>query len=512
MLFNSYIFIFLFLPLCLAGFYLLERRRKAVAARLWLTGFSLWFYGYFNITYLLIMICSILANYAFFVGIKRMERRGRRWSRLVMSLGVMGNLAVLFYFKYYDFFIENLNQIFHADFVVRGILLPLGISFFTFQQIGFLADAYRGELEACPFVDYMLFVSFFPQLIAGPIVSQEEMLPQFAAIGNRKADWQKLKSGTVLFVLGMAKKVLIADTFGQAVDWAYANTTALSSVDAALTILFYTLQLYYDFSGYCNMARGLGWMFGIDIPKNFDSPYKSADIIEFWRRWHITLGRFFRKYVYIPLGGNRRGRTRMYLNMFLVFFLSGIWHGAGWTFLIWGMAQGVLYLITRAFQLWKKDRAQTQRQNPDENAAPAHRTAWKGRISKTAGTAFTFLFYNLICVFFRSENLTQALTVFHRLINGGIALPATGITDAFNLDEFWYAIKLLRLDSLPYSSLYLTLLLPAAILTATFAAPNADHIAERFKAKTWNAITIAILAIWCTISLSGVQRFLYFNF
>ena len=511
MLFNSYIFIFLFLPLCLAGFYLLEKHKKAVPARLWLTGFSLWFYGYFNLTYLLIMICSILANYAFFVGIKRLERCGRRWSRLVMALGVAGNLAVLFYFKYYDFFIETLNRIFRADFVVRGILLPLGISFFTFQQIGFLVDAYQGELDACPFVDYMLFVSFFPQLIAGPIVSQDEMLPQFAAIGNRKVDWQKLRSGTVLFVLGMAKKVLVADTFGQAVDWAYANTASLSSVDAALTILFYTLQLYYDFSGYCNMARGLGWMLGIDIPKNFDSPYKSADIIEFWRRWHITLGRFFRKYVYIPLGGNRRGRTRMYLNMFLVFFLSGIWHGAGWTFLIWGLAQGVLYLITRALQLWKKDRAQAQihRRRPDEDAP---RPVWKTRISKVTGTAFTFLFYNLICVFFRAENLPQALTVFDRLANGGITLPAEPITAAFNLDELWYAIKLLRLDALPYSACYLMVIITAATLTATFAAPNADQMTERFKGKTWNAILTAILAAWCVLSLGGVERFLYFNF
>ena len=493
MLFNSYIFIFLFLPLCLGGFYLFSHWGKSVPARLWLTGFSLWFYGYFNPSYLLIMACSILFNYAVFRGMQLVEKKCPGWRRPMMILGVAGNLAVLFYFKYYDFFVENVNAVFGTSFVLKGILLPLGISFFTFQQIGFVVDAYRGEVKNCTFLDYALFVSFFPQLIAGPIVSQSEMLPQFAQIGKKKADPEKFAAGIYLFTLGMVKKVLVADTFGLAVDWGYSNIPALSSVDSLLLIFFYSIQLYFDFSGYCDMARGLAWMFGMEIPVNFNSPYKAVNIIEFWRRWHITLSRFFRQYVYIPLGGNRKGRPRMYANLILIFLLSGIWHGAGWTFVTWGAAQGILYIITRAWQLYRKD-------HPKPVSAPA------------AGTLFTFCYYSFACVFFRSETMTQAFAVFRRLFTGGIALPSASFTEGFNLDEFWYVIKLLHLDSLPHRELYLPAIITLGTLLVIFLAPNADECAERFHPRARNAILTAFLFIWCVLSLSGVSSFLYFNF
>lgn len=503
MLFNSYIFIFLFLPLCLGGFYLFAHRGKSVLARLWLTGFSLWFYGYFNPSYLLIMICSILFNYAVFKGMELAGRKSPKWCRPVMIFGVAANLAVLFYFKYYDFFVENVNAVFGTSFVLKGILLPLGISFFTFQQIGFVVDAYRGEVKNCSFLDYALFVSFFPQLIAGPIVSQSEMLPQFAQIGRKRLDLEKFTAGIYLFTLGMVKKVLVADTFGLAVDWGYSNIPALSSVDSLLLVFFYSIQLYFDFSGYCDMARGLAWLFGMEIPVNFNSPYKAVNIIDFWRRWHITLSRFFRQYVYIPLGGNRKGRPRMYANLILIFLLSGIWHGAGWTFVTWGAAQGVLYIITRACQLYRKD-------HPRSGTAAALR--FPHRLTMAAGTLFTFCYYSFACVFFRSETMTQAFAVFRRLFTGGIALPAASFLEGFNLDEFWYVIKLLRLDALPYSSLYLPAIIILGTLLVIFFAPNAGQCAERFRPRAWNALLTAFLFLWCVLSLSGVSSFLYFNF
>ena len=503
MLFNSYIFIFLFLPLCLGGFYLFAHRGKSVPARLWLTGFSLWFYGYFNPSYLLIMICSILFNYAVFKGMELAGRKSPKWHRPVMIFGVAANLAVLFYFKYYDFFVENVNAVFGTSFVLKGILLPLGISFFTFQQIGFVVDAYRGEVKNCSFLDYALFVSFFPQLIAGPIVSQSEMLPQFAQIGRKRLDLEKFTAGIYLFTLGMVKKVLVADTFGLAVDWGYSNIPALSSVDSLLLVFFYSIQLYFDFSGYCDMARGLAWLFGMEIPVNFNSSYKAVNIIDFWRRWHITLSRFFRQYVYIPLGGNRKGRPRMYANLILIFLLSGIWHGAGWTFVTWGAAQGVLYIITRACQLYRKD-------HPRSGTAAALR--FPHRLTMAAGTLFTFCYYSFACVFFRSETMTQAFAVFRRLFTGGIALPAASFLEGFNLDEFWYVIKLLRLDALPYSSLYLPAIIILGTLLVIFLAPNAGQCAERFRPRAWNALLTAFLFLWCVLSLSGVSSFLYFNF
>lgn len=502
MLFNSYIFLFLFLPFCLGGFYLFAHWGKSVPAKLWLTGFSLWFYGYFNPSYLLIMIFSILFNYVCF---RLINATGPNRSRIMMAAGVLCNLGILFYFKYFDFFIENVNAVFGTSFLLKGILLPLGISFFTFQQIGFLVDTYRGEIRECSFLDYALFVSFFPQLIAGPIVNHNEMMPQFDKIGKQKLDWDRFAGGVFLFTLGMVKKVLVADTFGKAVNWGYANVLNLSGVDSALLILFYVLQLYFDFSGYCNMARGLGWLFGIEIPVNFNSPYKAVSIVDFWKRWHITLSRFFTKNVYIPLGGNRKGRGRMYFNLFLIYLLSGIWHGAGWTFVLWSVTQGVLYIVTRMWQLHQKEKR--EKSGKAKAAGPV-----RGQVVKVAGVLFTFVYFSLTCVFFRSETVGQALEIFRHLFTGGIALPAEAMMQSFNLDEFWYVIKLLHLDSLPYSQMYLGGIITVVTMAVVFFAPNADEVAVRFRPKAWNALVTAGLFLWCVLSLSGVSSFLYFNF
>lgn len=493
MLFNSYIFIFAFFPLCLIGFYLLKQRNQT-AAKIWLTGFSLWFYGYFNISYLLIMLFSILFNYAVYQWMMRMRASGKgselflklKKELWILVLGIAVNLLVLFYFKYYDFFVSNLNAAFHTSFVLKQVLLPLGISFFTFQQISFLADAYRGEIEECPFVDYALFVSFFPQLIAGPIVTHEEMLPQFQAIGKKISE-ETFVRGLFLFVLGMCKKVLIADTFGLAVDTGYGMLPSLSSVDAILIMLFYTLQLYYDFSGYCDMAIGIGGMLGIKIPLNFQSPYKAGNIIEFWKRWHMTLSRFFTKNIYIPLGGNRKGQARMYANLFLVFFLSGLWHGAGWNFILWGVMHGVLYCITRWLRIDKKKKS-------------------------VFGVLFTFFYVNVAWVFFRSPTIAEAGTLLSRIFTGGMALPSIQLAECFHLDEFWYVLKILKLTDFTYSNYILMIIFTVVIVIATFFSKNVHEIIKNCKFHWISAVVCAFLFVWCVVSLSGVSTFLYFNF
>ena len=305
MLFNSYIFVFAFFPICLLGYYGLLHGKRRRQARVFLTVMSFWFYGYFNLSYLLIMVCSIGVNFAFHRLLSREEGAGDGGKapvsrKTLMLAAVTFNLGVLFYFKYFDFFLSTVNGAFGTSFVLRGILLPLGISFFTFQQISFVVDTYRGEVRNCPLDEYALFVSSFPQLIAGPIVNHGEMLLQFEKMGEKKPDWERIAGGFTLFTLGMAKKVLLADTFGAGVDYGYQNTAALGRLDAALVIVFYALQLYFDFSGYCDMAVGIGRMLGVEIPVNFNSPYKAVNIVDFWKRWHITLNRFFTKYVYIP--------------------------------------------------------------------------------------------------------------------------------------------------------------------------------------------------------------------
>jgi len=505
MLFNSYIFLFLFLPLCLAGFYLLQNRSAALA-KIWLTGFSFWFYGYFNPAYLLIMLCSILVNYVIHCLIVQVQHSPdtdspKRTGRKLLILGITLNLLVLFYFKYFDFFLENVNMLFGSSIPLKHILLPLGISFFTFQQISFLVDTYHGELDRISPVDYSLFVSFFPQLIAGPIVVHEEMLPQFQRIGNdtRSAE-EKMKlfnQGIFVFVLGFAKKVLIADTFGIAVDLAYSDVNALNGFESFLTVFFYALQLYFDFSGYCDMAKGLAGMFGMRIANNFSSPYKAVNIVDFWKRWHITLSRFFSKNIYIPLGGNRKGEARMYLNYLTVFFLSGLWHGAGWNYIVWGMMHGVLYVVTK---WWLKQK--TNFHVPQMTAA----------FCKGISCVLTFCYTSIALVFFRSASIGQGIRLLSSIFSKPWQLPGTGFTDAFNLGEFWYLLKILKVANLPYAQYYIMLLFTAVILLITFFGKNVDELAAKLKLTFICAALTAILFIWCVISLSGVSTFLYFNF
>ncbi len=484
MLFNSYIFIFLFLPVALTGYALLKRT-GATLPKVWLIGMSLWFYGYFNIGYLAIMVCSILSNYLIYLW---MRSAGRK--RPVLVLGVTGNILLLVYYKYFDFLTECANAVLKTDFPLRNILLPLGISFFTFQQIGFLADTYRGEAPECTFVDYALFVSFFPQLIAGPIADCGSMMPQYALIGPKSGfDREKFRRGMVIFIAGLASKVLVADTFGKSVDHAYATVSSINSSEAILAILFYALQLYYDFNGYCNMAIGLGLMFGIDIPVNFDSPYKSHNIIEFWKRWHITLNKFLTRNVYIPLGGSRKGEARTYVNLMLVFLISGIWHGAGFNFIIWGLMHGVMYVTVRLLKRF------------------AHIEC-----DKAFSHAVTFIFICIAWVFFRAEDTGEALALLKRVIDGGWALPGEAFLKGFNSGEFWYALKVLHLTDTGIGRYLIMLLFTVATLAVTFLAPNALKVTEKMKYRTGYGVLLGVVFVWCVLSLSGVSTFLYFNF
>lgn len=304
MLFNSYIFVFLFFPLCLLGYFGLNKLKLYKLSQVFVLCMSLWFYGYFNSSYLLIIIGSILVNFCFYKIFQR--NLNIKIKRVLTITGVAVNVLILFYYKYYDFFISNINEIFEQDFLLKNLLLPLGISFFTFQQISFVIDAYKGEVSECTLLEYASFVTYFPQLIAGPIVTHDELIPQFHDLEKKKFNWDNFSKGIYIFALGLGKKVLLADTFGNAVNWGWSNVLLLDTTNAIIVILSYTIQIYFDFSGYCDMAIGIGKMMNIDIPLNFNSPYKAITIREFWKRWHMTLTRFLTKYIYIPLGGAKR--------------------------------------------------------------------------------------------------------------------------------------------------------------------------------------------------------------
>lgn len=511
MLFNSYIFIFAFLPLCLLGYYLL-RGRYATLAKVWLIAFSLWFYGYFNLYYLDIMIGSVMWNYL----LNKLMGRYPVKRKMIFTIGVLGNLGVLFYYKYFDFFLSNVNMIFKSDIPLKNILLPLGISFFTFQQISFLYDTYKGKMTGVGFIDYALFVTFFPQLIAGPIVTGEEMLPQFASVHSRKFDVDKFANGLYVFTLGLAKKVLIADTLSGAVDYGYANLASISASEAILVILYYTLQLYFDFSGYCDMAIGIGRMLGFEIAVNFNSPYKSKNIIEFWKRWHITLNRFFTKNIYIPLGGNRKGKTRMYINLFIVFLLSGIWHGAGWNYILWGCMHGVLYVITRAVAGGKKRekslKAVADKTDDKIIEFKAGRRGTGAIAINVVKVLLTFAFVNLAWVFFRAPDVKTAVELLKVAFTGSWHIPGETFASFFNLGEFWYVMKILHLANFAFSKYILMIVETLFVLGIVFFAPNVHEVAAKQKCSALTAIFTGIILVWCIVSLSGVSTFLYFNF
>lgn len=488
MLFNSYIFVLLFLPLTLAGYYLCSHMQKYEWGKIWLIGMSLWFYGYFNPDYLAIITISVIANFGLY---RLMEGcKSGRGSLYLAVFGVCANLGALFYYKYYDFFVENINVIFQQDFALQQVLLPLGISFFTFQQVGFLVDAYREECSSYSFLDYAQFVVFFPQLVAGPIVTHEEMIPQFRDVSRKHWNAENFSGGLYTFVHGLAKKVLIADVFGRAVDFGFGNLADMNGLAVWLMMLAYMVQLYFDFSGYSDMARGIGLLFNIEIPINFNSPYKAKNLVDFWKRWHITLNRFFTRYVYIPLGGNRKGVARMYFNVFMIYLVSGIWHGAGWTYLIWGSLHGIMYVLTRRF-LDKLERL------------PAVLT-WFGNS----------LFFLLSLVYFRSESIRQAHLIFRKMLwaGSGLAGVPAAFAQTFETREFFYVWKALHLEGLPFSRYYLMTAYFAVAWIIILFCKNSNEKLENFKPTADRAVGTAVLFLWSLISFSQVSAFLYFNF
>ncbi|MCK4871556.1 MAG: MBOAT family protein [Phycisphaerales bacterium] len=350
MLFISFQFVFVFLPTALVLYYGLGRLKSDQPAKASLAIMSLVFYAYWDwqsgweTKYIFLLLSSLVVNFT--IG----TLLARQPSKPLLALGISLNLGAIAYYKYAGFLVANYAAVTGWGIQVPSIVLPLGISFFTFQQIAFLVDAHRGEAEELNPVRYSLFVAFFPQLIAGPIVHHKEMMPQFAKRDVCRWKSSAIYAGLAVFTIGLAKKIVIADTCGPWAGAVFATTSDLSMIEAWSGALAYTMQIYFDFSGYSDMAIGLGMMFGVRIPENFNAPYKAISIIDFWRRWHMTLSRFLRDYLYIPLGGNRRGKSRRYMNLMLTMLLGGLWHGASWTFVIWGGYHGLLLVVVHVWR------------------------------------------------------------------------------------------------------------------------------------------------------------------
>jgi len=410
MLFNSYVFIFVFLPVVLAGYYALVHFNFHSIARTLLVISCFIFYGYFDYTYAFLLFASVIGNFLVGDWLCR-TKAGQSRRQLVMVLGVIANLSLLGYYKYLNFVLDNITALgIHAEWT--KIILPLGISFFTFQQIAYIVDIYNRKVHEPSFINYALFVSFFPQLIAGPIVHHKEMMPQFAR-RQRGMRYSDLAIGLTIFAFGLFKKVVIADTlalYASPVFQAADSGLSVTTMEAWGGALAYTLQLYFDFCGYSDMAIGLARLFGIRLPLNFFSPYKAVDIIDFWRRWHMTLSRFLRDYVYIPLGGNRHGPLRRYINLFLTMLLGGIWHGAGWTFVVWGLMHGSFLILNHA---WRQVKQRF-----------AARVGWTVTLPRPGCVALTFMAVVFAWVVFRAETLSGAGAMLRAMLClDGITVP-----------------------------------------------------------------------------------------
>lgn len=467
MLFNSYEYLCYFLPAALAGYFALARR--PVWAVIWLVAASLFFYAWWKPSDLPLICVSILGNFV----LGRALQKAPATNRWLLPLAVGANLAALAVFKYTDFALQTFAQASGRPAPLLHIALPLGISFFTFTQIAFLVDCRRGKASEPSLVQYGLFVSFFPHLLSGPILHHSEMMPQFASPSNKRPHSGNLAAGLFLLCIGLVKKVLIADTLAPLADAGFASVAQQTAPGAWLAVLAYTLQIYFDFSGYIDMALGSALMFNIRLPINFDSPYRALDLRDFWRRWHITLSRFLREYLYIPLGGNRRGEARTLANLLVTFALGGLWHGAAWTFVVWGVLHG-MGLVT--LRLWRR----TGIELPDG-------LAW----------AITFLFVMCTWVFFRAASLTDALALL-RAMAGLSGVSASGwaswVPSVGALTAPWPA------------------LIAGAAFLLCLRARNSNRMAAEFRPGMLNGAAVTAGLFVALLQLGNVTPFIYFNF
>lgn len=522
MLFNSYEFLFAFLPLTVLAYFVIARNGREPAIT-WLVLASLFFYGWWNPVYLLLLVGSMLVNYRLGRALSATANRAGNHGRLLLAGGVALNLALIAYFKYAGFAAGTINAVAGTQFDVGNIVLPLAISFFTFQQIAYLVDARSGITHEYSFMHYALFVTFFPQLIAGPIIHHRDVLPQFTREGAMQPRAQDFAIGATIFAFGLFKKTVLADgvaPHATSVFDAAARGEPLTLLVAWGGALAYTLQLYFDFSGYSDMAIGAARIFGVRLPLNFHSPYRATSIVEFWRRWHMTLSQFLRDYLYIPLGGNRGSRIGRYRNLLLTMLLGGLWHGAGWTFVIWGALHG-LYLI--ANHLWRGLLAVAPRLRPP------------GRLM---GWALTFVAVVIGWVFFRAQNVEVASSMAAAMFGAnGVALPNAL---AVRLGGAWQALQPLGFTTYlgGGSAFVQTWLWIAALLPVVLLAPNtqqilqaADPALNRHECRPqdelptpatlarlrwridgrWAMVTGAVLAV-AVLAMTRISEFLYFQF
>ena len=492
MLFNSYAFIFAFLPATFFVYFYLNSKRLTTAAKAWLVLTSLFFYSWWNVAYLPLILMSILVNYTI---ANKMIKYNKSEINLVskkrfFQIGLFFNVGLLAYFKYMDFFISNTNILFNTNIELLNLALPLAISFFTLQQIAFLIDSYEGLIEENKFLTYSLFVTFFPQLIAGPIVHHREMIPQFFSAKNKVKNYRNIAIGLFVFSLGLFKKVVVADTFAGWANTGFDTATTLNLFEAWATSLSYTFQLYFDFSGYMDMVMGAALLFNIKLPQNFNSPYKATGMIDYWNRWHITLSVFITTYIYTPIlrSFKRASFGKAMTTTIAAFLISGIWHGAHWMFVFWGLLNGLGVVINH---YWRK--------------------TIKFKIHKVLAWFITFNFVNITFVIFRAKEWDGAIKVLSAMFSlDYVVLPARLYKYFPTLTDYGVAFANLTKNIGGDSLNVIFTLLIAFIIVLGFK--NVTHMIDDFKI-TYKSIVLAGFGFFFGIlALNRPSDFLYFNF
>ncbi|MFF2157227.1 MBOAT family O-acyltransferase [Paenibacillus chitinolyticus] len=492
MLFNTNVFILLFLPITILIYFLLSTKKYSLGKYI-LIACSIFFYAWWDIRYLPLFIGSILFNYL--IGYFIASSQPGKGKKAFLILGISTNLLVLFFYKYLGFLFSNINSIFPANLPSINFILPLAISFFTFQQIEYLIDTFKGEVKKGKFQSYLLFVTFFPHIIAGPITNHKSMMSQFDDESKRLINYENIFRGIFIFALGLAKKVILADPLGHFANNGFNNMSEYGLIESWMISLSYTLQLYFDFSGYSDMAIGAALLFNIKLPINFDSPYKSLNIAEFWRKWHITLGRLLRLYIYFPLGGSRVSLPRNCFNLMITFLVCGIWHGAGWTFIIWGLYHGVGSAIHR---IWASSKFQ---------------------MPKLAAWFLTFNFVNIGWVIFRAPNLHDALILIKGMFGAyGIDLEyarQTVLLGTDSQDSLIASILNIVLQWFSNDAVYFGIILIS--LAIVFKQRNSNHLLSNLTYKI-NSRSVMLTALLFVLSILFINvsteetHFLYFNF
>lgn len=487
MLFNSYSFVLLFLPVAVIGYHLINKYSDEIYGKIWLILASFVFYGFFSFKYTLLLCASIMMNYAWSMALSKTSVQSQKKAILVIS--IIANIALLVYYKYTDFIIENINRLTGQEIALLKMVFPVGISFYTFSQLSYMVEIYKDNNRTPKFIDYSTYMCFFPKITQGPISLYDEFCQSLNGANRKNIDYEMILKGMYAFSIGLAKKVLLADNLAKITNPGFANYEAFNSAELFIIMLSYTFQIYFDFSGYCDMAYGISLMFGIELPVNFNSPYKANSIADFWNRWHITLNRFMIRYVYIPLGGSRKGIVRTAINVLIVFTISGIWHGANWTYMAWGIINGCLVVGYRVFR------------------------KYIDKISNYIKIPVTFFITIFLMTIFRSDTVKDSVLMIKRFFTVGLGGFNNSLYGEFNkIIELRIISKLggqSLVDNFPW--IFIVIVLFVCLFCIWFSK-NTKELTDSFVPDWKRCSVFVTLMTLSVLSMSQVTEFIYYNF